>query len=117
VNFNARANAEEIRKLAAGSVGVNLTAIGTAPTHPAYNILIVNNTDEILQFGWYQKEDGLKGRLALPAGTGITLDLMTNKKGKDGDLCFPVGRTIYVRQDGVPTTGNVYVTYFYGEGA
>jgi len=114
VNFNAKANAEEIKKLAFGSVGAALTAIGAAPTHSAYSVYLFNGTDAILQFGWSQK-DGLLSRLPLPAGGGIIVDFQTNKKGADGDLNFPVGRTMYVKQDGVPSSGNVYATYFYGE--
>jgi len=114
MNYNGRACAEEMRELAAGAIGAGLTAIGVAPTHSIFNITIINATNEILVFGWEQ-EDGLLDRVPLPAGTGITLDMQTNKKGADGDLNWPVNRQIYVRQEGVPGTGKVYVTYFYGE--
>lgn len=114
MNYSARVNAEEMQELAAGAVGAALTVIGDAPEHPCFNITILNDTDVTLVFGWYQS-DGLLDRIALYSGGGITLDLQTNKKGMSGDLNWPSGRAVYVRQEDVPTTGKVYVTYFYGD--
>jgi len=114
VNYNSRANAEELQEIAFGSIGAGLTIIGTAPTHPCFNITVQNSTDADLVIGWYQ-QDGLLARCPLFAGSGITLDLQTNKKGPDGDLNWPVGRAVYVKQEDVPGKGKVYVTYFYGE--
>jgi len=113
VNYSARANAEELRELAAGSITANFVAVGATPTQPAYNTIIMNWTDADLYFGWEQ-EDGLLTRLWLPSETAITIDHQANKKGDDGDLNFPIGRTIYVKRDETPTTKKVTVTYMYG---
>lgn len=114
MKYDGNANAEELQEIAAGSIGGALTMVGTPPTEPSFNVMIVNATNDILAFGWYQGNDGLVSRLALPAGAGVTLDFQTNKKGADGDMNFPARRAIYVRQEGTSGSGKVYVTYFYG---
>jgi len=101
---------EALRSLAFGAIGGGFTAIGTPFENPSRILLIQNFTDATLAFSW----DGVSDHLILPTDGFILIDACANKNIA-GQAYFAQGTTIYVAQVGVPGSGDVYVTTFYGQ--
>jgi len=100
---------EPMRTLAAASIGVNYTAIGTPLVAPMRVMYIVNSTDAQLVFSI----DGVTDHFTLVEAGYIVLDFGANKN-QDSTWNLPTGTTFYVKQVGAPSTGSVYVTSVYG---
>lgn len=106
---SVRMRPETIRQLAFGSITAGFTAIGTAFAHPIRILQIQNGTDVDLFFSF----DGINNHLWFPSATGAVYDVTANKTREQG-WYVTQGDTIYVTRDGTPTSGNVYVSCFYG---
>lgn len=115
--YSQRLLPEVIRFKDAADITSSYTAIGTASNSPVGSPLLnpsrifnlSNQTDALLYFSF----DGLNNHLVLPAKGFILLDVVSNKTLATG--CFVAqGEVIYVKQNGVPTTGSVYLMTFYG---
>lgn len=102
-----RADAQ--RSIAASSVGTGYTAIGASFPFPMRILKVDNLTDALLQFSFTGNTD----HFVVPAGGFLLVDVCTNEVQSSG-LFISVGTILYVKQSGVPTTGSVYVTTFYG---
>lgn len=102
---------EPLRTIAAGAIGVGYTAIGTAFDFPSRIFFIQNQTNALLLFSF----DGVTDHFALPSQGFLLLDVTANKTVDVG--CFILCATVYVKQSAVPTTGSVYLSTFYGQGA
>lgn len=101
--------AEPVRSLAAASVGAAYSAIGTGLEHPSRILFVQNLTDETLMFSF----DGVNDHFPLAATAFVLLDITANRTLIQG--CFlSQGQVLYVKRIGTPTSGNVYVTTFYG---
>ena len=100
---------ETLRSLAFGAIGANYAAIGTAFNNPIRILKIQNLTDATLLFSF----DGAADHDILPSGGFMLLDIASNKE-YENVFCIPIGALIYVKRSGVPTTGSVYITSFYG---
>ena len=105
-----RFQAEPLRSLAFGAIGVNYAPIGLALSHPSRLMLIQNLTDATLMFSI----DGLLDHFVLPANGYIVNDITANKVTDDG-FFLAVGQRLYVKQIGVPTSGAVYFSVFHGQ--
>jgi len=109
-NLATRMQPEIIRTLAFGSIVAGYTAIGTALANPA-RILILNNlTDKSVMFSF----DGVNDHIAIAGPGSFVLDITSNK-AVAGGLFLAQGTIIYVKQIGNPSTGNVYVSVFFGD--
>ena len=56
-------------------------------------------------------DDGVNDSLILPVGTGIILDLRSNRTPEASDLSFSKGTQFYV--DAAAGTGNLYLSILY----
>ena len=100
---------EPIRSLAAASIGAGYMGIGTAFTNPSRILKVDNLTDVTLMFSM----DGVNDHFVLPSNGFLLIDITANNTVSVG--CFIAsGTRIYVKEVGVPTTGSVYVSTFYG---
>ena len=105
-----RIQAETIRTKRFAQILVGFTAIETPLDNPS-RILILNNlTDESVMFSF----DGVNEHIALIGPGSFVLDITSNK-GVAGGLFMAQGTQIFVEQIGVPTSGEVYVTKFFGD--
>lgn len=100
---------ETLRSLAAGAIGAAYAGVGTAIDNPARMWIIQNLTDAALMFSW----DGINDHYPIASGTGMVLDVTSNKTVDQG-FFIAEGQRLYVKQLGVATTGSVYLTSFYG---
>lgn len=100
---------EAARSLAFGSIAAGYTGIGTAISNPVRILHIQNLTDVILMFSY----DGINDHFPLASNAYLLLDITANKS-RDHGFYLAEGTRIYVKQDGVPASGSVYVTVYYG---
>ena len=99
---------EPVRSIAFGGISGTYAGIGTAIDNPAHMMYIVNATDALLMFS----DDGVVDKFPIAASTSFILDINANKTTPEG-FFLGKGRRIYVKQVGVPSTGNVYLSIFY----
>jgi hypothetical protein len=107
--LSVRMVAEPIRILAAGVIDATYMGIGTPLVYPSRLLFIQNLTDAQLMFSF----DGVHDHFTLPAGSNFVFDIATNQAQEMG-IYFSVGTRIYVKEVGVPSMGDVYVSTFYG---
>jgi len=107
--LSIRMLAEPIRILAFGTISPAYMGIGTALVYPSRLLLIQNLTDAQLMFSF----DGVHDHFTLPAGSNFVFDITTNQAQEAG-IYFSTGTRVYVKEVGVPSTGNVYLSTFYG---
>lgn len=110
MNMAIRLYPEPLRSLAFGSIGAAYMGIGTPFAFPTRIFYLVNQTDALLFFSF----DGVTDHLALPAGGFILLDVTANK-ALGGGCYIAQGVRIYVKENGIPTSGSVYLTAFYAQ--
>ena len=107
--LSVRMLAEPIRTLAQASIGAAYMGIGTPLEFPSRLLLIQNLTDALLSFSL----DGIEDHFVLPANSNFVFDVTTNTPQTLG-IYFSVGTRIYVKEIGLPSTGSVYLSTFYG---
>ena len=107
---STRFQVEPIRTLAFGSIVAGYTLIGTKLAHPSHQFCIQNLTNVQLMFSF----DGIADNLTLPANGFYLSDVTTNQAPNLG-LYLARGEGVYVKRVGIPTSGAVYFTSFYGE--
>ena len=114
MSLSIRLMPEPVRTLAFGAISAVYAGIGTQVTRPIRMIFIQNLTDVILMYSF----DGVDDHFPLPTTGYIIIDITANKTRDDG-FFLAEGQRIYVRDmtaegKGAATTGDVYVTTFYG---
>jgi len=109
-----RAEVEEVRRLAFGSIGAAYMGVGTAFKHPIRIVTIKNATDVALSFS----KDGIVDWIDVEAGETLVYDLASNKT-TEGGFEFAIGTRIYVIEHplvlAAPTTGYVSLSVIYGD--
>lgn len=105
-----RYRAEPQRSLAFGSIGATYMGIGASLSRPIIQYFVQNGTDAWLQFSF----DGVNDHFPLPPNGFFLSDVSSNQSGRAQGLLLAEGERFYVKQIGTPTTGNVYVSTFYG---
>jgi len=100
---------EAARSLAFGSIGAAYAGIGTAINNPVRILHIQNLTDVVLMFSY----DGINDHFPLASNSYLLLDITANKS-RDQGFYLAEGTRIYVKEDGTPSSGSVYVTVYYG---
>lgn len=111
MSFGTRAVFEPLRSLSQPLLGT-YQAIGTALTHQARMMIIVNatNTDVVISF------DKVNDHLFMPTSSQIILDFTSNEVDMNG-LFIPLGTIVYAKYNsGAATTGAVYVSVIYAYG-
>jgi hypothetical protein len=107
------AKTDTVRSLAFGSIGGAYVAVGSAFTHNARMIRLVNLTDGDMMF----TDDGVNDKWPVPKGSFVLYDYAANSHPNEGILAYPHKTQISVKQISAPTTGSVYaeVTYVKGQ--
>ena len=100
---------EPVRSLDHSLITANYTGIGTEITNPIRILRVQNITNVLLWFSY----DGVNDHEALPANSFLLLDITANKTGNHG-YYLAEGTRIYVKRNGIPIDGAVYVTVYYG---
>lgn len=109
-SLSIRFRAEPVRSLAAGSVAAGYTAIGTPVTHPIRQFLIQNMTDAAVMLSF----DGVNDHFPLPAGGFFVDDISSNRSTSVQGWYLAQDSQLWVKRLGIPTTGSVYFSVFYG---
>lgn len=110
-NLAVRLVPEPIQSLAAASVLGTYVLLGTLH-NPSRILQLQNLTDQQVMFSF----NGVDDHVTLPSSAFILLDLTANRTNVGVSANVAQGTKIYVKQVGVPTTGSVYLTTFYGAG-
>ncbi len=101
---------ETEREAAFGAIVAGYTGVGAAFANPIRLIVLQNQTDVSLTFSF----DGVNDTITIPSNVGFTFDISSNKDSPGDALFLSAGDRIFVKRDGVPTSGSVFVTAFYG---
>ena len=107
-----RLAAETIRTLGFATIaaaGATYTGIGTRFNHPVRIFFVQNLTNALLKFSF----DGTNDHFVLPQGGYLLLDVTGNKANTQGFYIAEASR-LYVQEVGTPTSGDVYLSLFYG---
>lgn len=107
--LSVRMLAEPLRSLAFGSISNAYMGIGTPFEFPSRLVFIQNLTDATLVFSL----DGVHDHFVLPASSNFVFDITTNQPQTLG-IYIAVGTRFYVKEIGIPNSGTVYVSTFYG---
>ena len=97
-----------LQTVAFGSITGSYTAIGAAMTAPIRISKIQNSTDQDVIISW----DGINDHDAVVAGSGMVLDITTNKSLPQGAF-IGIGTIFYVKYASAPSEGNIYLSAFY----
>lgn len=108
-NLSIRFTPETVRTIAFGSIAAGYMGVGTAVNHPIRQFLIQNLTDAILMFSF----DGINDHFPLPSN-GFFLDDICSNVTHSAGWFLAEGTRLYVKEIGVPTSGTVYFSVFYG---
>lgn len=109
MSLSIRLLCEPVRSLAAASISGTYMGIGTAMSQPIRMFFMQNLTDETVMVSL----NGIDDNFPLAENGFILLDIASNKTNDQG-FFLAEGQRVYVKQLGVPTTGSVYLTTFYG---
>lgn len=112
--FSRKAVSDTLRTLAIASISGTYAAVGSAFTHPARMLRLINNTDGDMIFS----TDGTNDMCFVPLTSFVLYDLSSNGNPQQGfsPLALPKGTQFYVKQSSVPTTGAVYIEVVYASG-
>lgn len=106
MRYGRRANFEEIREVAFGSITANYTAVGAALNDYPRVISINNYTDAEV----YISLDGTTNHLRMAANSYKTWDIETA-------FLIPKGKTFYIKRvNGGPSSGSVWIEVLVGKG-
>ncbi len=94
----------------AASIGVGYSLVGTI-VNASRIICFDNGTDSDVMISF----DGFNDHFPVFSQTGKVLDCTTNRLENDVGWYVTSGQQIWVRKLGTPTTGDLYVSSFYGK--
>jgi hypothetical protein len=81
-------------------------------THAPRIVIMQNMTDKLI----YISQNGIDDHLALSANSSIIIDLTANKTNRATYFAFPYNHKFYAKYaDVIPTEGDFYISYIYGE--
>ena len=111
-NLAVRVMPETIRSVNFTAItGTSYVGIGSAFDHPPHSYKWNNNTNVDLMLSW----NGIDDHEFMPARSGFVNDIASNKNFPAGSFSISQGTRFYVREiSAAPTSGDVYVTVFYG---
>jgi hypothetical protein len=108
--LSIRLRAETCRSLAFGSIGAGYTAIGTAMENPVRALLLQNLTNATVWISF----DGVHDHMPLMAQGYLMFDITSNRT-QDTGWYLSEGDKLYCKQLGIPGSGSVYLTVWYGQ--
>lgn len=97
-----------VQTVAFGSITGSFVAFGAAMPAPIRILKISNTTDADI----YISYDGTTVQDAIPASSGMVLDITTNKS-QDVGAFIGQGVVVYLKYVSAPTSGNVYLSAYY----
>ena len=104
---------EEIRTLAAASVGAAYTNIGTQLNKPTRLLIIQNETNAPVMISFAGGADHIQ----MKSGLQLVLDVCTNEVDSEG-FFISKGTQLQTKYSvGAPTTGSVNITAMYARGS
>jgi len=99
-----------VLSLAAAGIGAGYALVGALP-NSARIINFQNLTDQDVMLSF----DGFNDHLPVPARSFVLLDATANKTEPNAAFFCLIGQEFYVRDlSGAPSTGNFYISSFYG---
>lgn len=110
MTYGIHASFDTLREVTSGSITASYTTVGTALTHEARMIQIVNSTDKAV----YLSLDGTNNYLRVASGSTQALDFCTNRVRDDG-FFLPLGTQFYVKRTeaGAPGSGSIAIQVIY----
>lgn len=105
-----RINFEPQRSLAYTGISGTYAGVGTSLVNPVNQFFVQNLTNALLQFSF----DAINDHFVLPSN-GFFLNDISSNKALANMLYLPVGKRLYVKTIGTPTSGSVYFTVMYGQ--
>lgn len=103
-----RMTAIPVQTVAFGSITGSFVAFGAAMPAPIRILKISNTTDEDI----YISFDGTTIQDAIPASSGMVIDLTANKTNSEGAY-LAQGTVVYLKYVSAPSSGNVYLSAYY----
>lgn len=101
---------EALRSLAFGSVSGTYAGVGTPLSNPSRMILFQNFMDEAVIVSF----DGITDHVPVAGSGFVLMDVTANKTVSQG-FYIAEGTRFYIKQESsAPTSGNFYITSFYG---
>ncbi len=101
---------EAVRSLAFGSISGTYMGVGTPLSNPSRLILFQNFTDEAVMVSF----DGITDHMPVAANGFVLLDITANKTVSQG-FYIAEGTRFYIKQESsAPSSGNFYISTFYG---
>lgn len=98
-----------VQTVAFGDVTDSFVAMGAAMPDPIRIIKINNTTNEDI----YVSYDGSTEHDVVVAGSGMVIDITTNKSIEQG-MFLSLGTVVYIEYvSAAPTSGNVYLSAYY----
>ena len=94
------------------SIGASYTNVGSRTENAVRILWIQNLTDATLMFSF----DAINDHFPLVSNAFVLLDFNANQNLNQSGLFLEVGTQLYVRQEGVPTSGSVFLSGFYARG-
>lgn len=102
---------EPVQSIGFGSISGSYAVVGTN-INPSRIIIFDNQTDGNMMISF----DGVTDHLPVAANGFVLLDITANKTGAVQGFYIAANTTFYVKQISAPTTGNFYISSFYGKG-
>lgn len=102
---------EPVQSLGFGDISGSYAAVGTI-VNPSRIIIFDNQTDGNMMISF----DGVTDNLPVAANGFVLLDITANKTGSVQGFYIAANTTFYVKLISAPTTGNFYISSFYGKG-
>lgn len=106
------AQTDTVRTLGFAAIGAAYAAVGSSFDHAVRMMRLVNLTDSAMMFS----DDGVNDKWPVPANSFVLYDYSANSKHTEGNLAYPEGTRIYVKQIAAPSSGSVYVECTYVKG-
>lgn len=104
----ARAEFDEIRSIASGSISGSYAAVGSALTKMARAVCITNDTQGSMMF----TTDNTKDMIFVKSNSFKLFDLQSNMNAQfDDKYVLPIGTQFYVKQLESPVDGSCYIEY------
>jgi hypothetical protein len=103
-----RMTAIPVQTVAFGSITSSFVAFGSGMPAPIRILKISNTTDEDI----YISFDGTTIQDAIPALSGMVIDLTANKTSSEGAY-IAQGTVVYLKYVSAPSLGNVYLSAYY----
>ena len=103
---------EPVRTLGFAAISGSYAAIGTPFNYPIHYFMIQNLSDAAAMISW----NGTDDHFPLEVNGYIIMDVSSNRTSTGGSFMISQGTQFYAKAltASLPTTGNIYLSVFYG---